>query len=176
MDEKRVVAVGAGVVGLHLVHIYAAGLYLAFLHNLLVANALAAGVEDHILAAAVHTRQVGVGQLLVGVEVDLLGEALIADNAVVGLLATVDQPVPIQLGRGREALVAKFAGILFGDFLLQHHNLDKRKIFLNKSHTRLTGRCFESDTQTNLLGPYAMVRNRLLINTQCLKMITNYKN
>ena len=55
----------------------------------------------------------GMGVLLVRVQVHPLGETFQADEAQVGLLPAVNQLVSLQLGRGGEALVAKFAGVLF---------------------------------------------------------------
>ena len=62
-------------------------------------------------------------QLLVGVKVHLLREALEADGADVGLLPGVDQLVPVQLGRGREPFVTELTRILLLDLPLQHHDL-----------------------------------------------------
>ena len=69
----------------------------------------------HVLAtfATLHPLLPGVGVLLVGVQVDALGEALEADEAEVRLLPAVDQLVPLKFRRGGEPLVTKLTGVLF---------------------------------------------------------------
>ena len=79
----------------------------------------------HVLAtfATLHPLLPGVGVLLVGVQVDALGEALEADEAEVRLLPAVDQLVPLKFRRGGEPLVTKLTGVLFLKLFFQQGQL-----------------------------------------------------
>ena len=79
----------------------------------------------HVLAtfATLHPLLPGVGVLLVGVQVDPLGEALEADEAEVRLLPAVDQLVPLKFRRGGEPLVTKLTGVLFLKLFFQQGQL-----------------------------------------------------
>ena len=70
-----------------------------------------------------HALLLGVRMLLVGVQVDALGEALEADEAEVGLLPTVHQLVPLQFGGCGEALVTKLTWVLFLKLFFQQGQL-----------------------------------------------------
>ena len=78
-------------------------------------GALLRSLSVHICLsfAALHALLPGVRMLLVGVQVDALGEALEADEAEVGLLPTVHQLVPLQFGGSGEALVTKLTRVFF---------------------------------------------------------------
>ena len=79
----------------------------------------------HVLAtfATLHPLLPGVGVLLVGVQVDALGEALEADEAEVGLLPTVNQLMPLQFGGCGEPLVTKLTWVLFLKLFFQQGQL-----------------------------------------------------
>ena len=64
-----------------------------------------------------------VRMLLVGVQVDALGEALEADEAEVGLLPTVNQLMPLQFGGCGEPLVTKLTWVLFLKLFFQQGQL-----------------------------------------------------
>ena len=92
------------------------------------------GVHICVSFAPLHPLLPGVRVLLVGVQVDALGEALEADEAEVGLLPAVHQLVPLQLRRGWEPLVTKLTGIFFLELFFQQGQLlkvGKRIRFLN---------------------------------------------
>ena len=81
------------------------------------------GVHICLSFAALHPLLPGVRMLLVGVQVDALGEALEADEAEVGLLPAVHQLVPLQFGRGGEPLVTKLTWVLFLKLFFQQGQL-----------------------------------------------------
>ena len=77
--------------------------------------------------------------LLVGVQVDALGEALEADEAQVRLLPAVHQLVPLQFGGGGEALVTKLTWVLFLKLFFQQGQL-LQKVGSGLGH-KLAGGC-----------------------------------
>ena len=81
------------------------------------------GVHICVSFAPLHPLLPGVRVLLVGVQVDALGEALEADEAEVGLLPAVNQLVPLQFGRCGEALVTKLTWVLFLKLFFQEGQL-----------------------------------------------------
>ena len=95
----------------------------------------------HVLAtfATLHPLLPRVGVLLVGVQVDALGEALEADEAEVRLLPAVDQLVPLKFRRGGEPLVAKLTGVLFLKLFFQQGQL-LQKVGSGLGH-KLAGGC-----------------------------------
>ena len=95
----------------------------------------------HVLAtfATLHPLLPRVGVLLVGVQVDALGEALEADEAQVRLLPAVHQLVPLQFGGGGEALVTKLTWVLFLKLFFQQGQL-LQKVGSGLGH-KLAGGC-----------------------------------
>lgn len=81
------------------------------------------GVHICVSFAPLHPLLPGVRVLLVGVQVDALGEALEADEAEVGLLPAVNQLVALQFGRCGEALVTKLTWVLFLKLFFQEGQL-----------------------------------------------------
>ena len=81
------------------------------------------GVHICVSFAPLHPLLPGVRVLLVGVQVDALGEALEADEAEVGLLPAVNQLVALQFGRCGEALVTKLTWVLFLKLFFQQGQL-----------------------------------------------------
>ena len=81
------------------------------------------GIHIGVSFAPLHPLLPGVRVLLVGVQVDALGEPLEADEAEVGLLPTVHQLVPLQFGGCGEALVTKLTWVLFLKLFFQEGQL-----------------------------------------------------
>ena len=81
------------------------------------------GIHICISFAPLHPLLPWVRMLLVGVQVDALGEALEADEAEVGLLPTVNQLVPLQFGGCGEALVTKLTWVFFLKLFFQQGQL-----------------------------------------------------
>ena len=63
------------------------------------------------------------GVLLVGVQVNPLGESLQANKTEVRLFTTMDQLMSLEFTRRREPLVAKFTGVFFLELFLQQLQL-----------------------------------------------------
>ena len=104
-------------------------------------GALLRSLSVHICLsfAALHALLPGVRMLLVGVQVDALGEALEADEAEVGLLPAVNQLVALQFGRCGEALVTKLTWVLFLKLFFQQGQL-LQKVGSGLGH-KLAGGC-----------------------------------